>query len=176
MDTIFTIGHSNHPAEHFLALLRAHAITAVADVRSKPYTKYAKHFCREPLSRYLEANGVRYVFLGDLVGGKPDAPELLGADGKPDYGRIAASEAFALGIDRLVKGLDKHIIALMCGEEDPSNCHRHHLIAPALAARGIAVRHIRGDGRVEDDAALRRAPEEDAALRRAAERPSLLDV
>lgn len=152
---IFTIGHSNHPAEHFLALLHQQGVTAVADVRSKPYTKYAKHFCREPLSRYLEANGMRYVFLGDHIGGKPDAPELLGADGRPDYARIAASQAFTQGLDRLAKGLTNHVIALMCGEEDPSNCHRHHLIAPALTARGIAVRHIRGDGRVEDDAAVR---------------------
>lgn len=154
MCVLFTIGHSNHPAELFLGLLRAHGVTAVADVRSKPYTKYAKHFCREPLSRFLEANAIRYVFLGDHIGGKPDAPELLGVDGKPDYTLIAASPAFAVGIDRLLNGLENHVIALMCGEEDPSSCHRHHLIVPALATRGVAVRHIRGDGSTLDAVAL----------------------
>jgi uncharacterized protein (DUF488 family) len=152
---ILTIGHSNHPFEYFLGLLRRHAITAVADVRSRPYTKYAKHFCREPLERLLRAQPIPYVFLGDLIGGKPGDPSLLGPDGKPDYALIAATPDFALGIDRLVTGASTHAIALMCGEEDPSTCHRHHLIAPALTARGLAVRHIRGDGRIEDDAALR---------------------
>jgi uncharacterized protein (DUF488 family) len=165
MSALFTIGHSNHPAEHFLDLLRRHGITAVADVRSKPYTRYAKHFCREPLCRYLEGNGVRYVFLGDLVGGMPDDPELLGPGGKPDYARIAASPAFAAGIERLVNGADKHLIALMCGEEDPGKCHRHHLIAQALRARGIAVRHIRGDGQVQEDGALQRGRGLDVGLR-----------
>ena len=152
---VFTIGHSNHPAEHFLDLLRRHGITAVADVRSKPYTKYAKHFCREQIERFLRAEGIHYVFLGDLIGGKPDDPDLLGPDGKPDYARIAASPSFAQGIERLAKGASTQVIALMCGEEDPGSCHRHHLIAPALQARGIQVRHIRGDGRVEADADLR---------------------
>lgn len=152
---VFTIGHSNHPFEHFLGLLRLHAITAVADVRSRPYTKYAKHFCREPLERLLRAQSIPYVFLGDLIGGKPDDPSLLGPDGRPDYSLIAATPAFALGIERLITGASTHVIALMCGEEDPSACHRHHLIAPALTARGLTVRHIRGDGRIEDDAALR---------------------
>ncbi|MFP5223808.1 MAG: DUF488 family protein [Acidobacteriota bacterium] len=156
-NTILTIGHSNHPFEHFLDLLRRHAVTAVADVRSRPYTKYAKHFCREPLERLLRAQSIPYVFLGDLIGGKPDDPSLLGPDGKPDYALIAATPGFALGIERLVTGAATHAIALMCGEEDPSTCHRHHLIAPALTARGVAVRHIRGDGRIEDDDALRRA-------------------
>lgn len=155
MSLVFTLGHSNHPAEHFLELLRANGVTAVADVRSKPYTKYAKHFCREPIERLLRAEGIQYVFLGDQLGGKPDDPELLGADGKPDYACIAATEAFAQGIERLVKGASTHVIALMCGEENPASCHRHHLIAPALHAQGIEVRHIRGDGRVEEDSALR---------------------
>ena len=153
---VFTIGHSNHPAERFLELLRLHGITAVADVRSKPYTKYAKHFCREPLERLLREEGIHYVFMGDQIGGKPDDPDLLGPDGKPDYARIAATQEFAHGIDRLVKGAATQTIALMCGEEDPSTCHRHHLIAPGLAAGGVQVRHIRADGSVVEDEELKK--------------------
>lgn len=152
---IFTIGHSNHPAEHFLELLRAHGITAVADVRSKPYTKYAKHFCREQVERLLRGEGLHYVFMGDQVGGKPDDPDLLGPDGTPDYARIGASPGFAAGIERLVKGASTQTIALMCGEENPANCHRHHLITPALAARGVQVRHILGDSSVVEDEELK---------------------
>ncbi|WP_243359817.1 DUF488 family protein [Fundidesulfovibrio terrae] len=172
---VYTIGHSNHPAERFLDLLREHAITAVADVRSKPYTKYAKHFCREPIERLLRASGIAYVFLGDLIGGKPDDPDLLGPDGKPDYARIAASEAFARGIDRLVAGAATHTIALMCGEEDPSRCHRRHLIAPRLTARGVTVLHIRGDGRVQDEAALAEAEAGTRGTPAEPSRPTLFD-
>lgn len=161
--TVFTLGHSNHSPEHFLALLGQHGVTAVADVRSRPYTRYAKHFCREPLERLLRAEGVAYVFLGDLVGGKPDDPDLLGPDGQADYGRIAATQAFARGIGRIVSGAAVHVIALVCGEEDPSRCHRRHLNAPALAARGLDVRHIRGDSRVEREDDLRRAAQACAA-------------
>jgi uncharacterized protein (DUF488 family) len=154
MPKVFTIGHSNHPTEHFLDLLRTHGVTAVADVRSKPYTKYAKHFCREQVERLLRGADIHYVFMGDQIGGKPDDPDLLGPDGKPDYARIAASPGFAAGIDRLVKGASTQTIALMCGEEDPSTCHRSHLIVPALAARGVQVRHIRGDASLVDAAEL----------------------
>jgi len=172
---IYTIGHSNHPAERFLELLRAHGVTAVADVRSKPYTRYAKHFCREPVERLLRAEGIAYVFLGDLIGGKPDDPDLLGPDGKPDYVRIAASPEFATGIERVATGASSHAIALMCGEEDPTHCHRRHLIAPALAARGIAVQHIRGDGRVQDEAGLAQAEARQDAGPAEPARPSLFD-
>lgn len=168
--SVFTIGHSNHPAERFLELLRLHAITAVADVRSKPYTKYARHFCREPLERLLRGAGIAYVFLGGQIGGKPDDPDLLGPDGKPDYARIAASPEFAIGIERLVKGSAAYVIALVCGEEDPSGCHRHHLIAPALLARGVAVRHIRGDGVLMTDEQLQSLQ----VMAQAPSRPSLL--
>lgn len=156
MPLVLTIGHSNHQSEHFLELLRAHGVTAVADVRSKPYTKYAKHFCREQVERHLRGEGIHYVFMGDQIGGKPDDSDLLGPDGKPDYARIAASPGFALGIDRLVKGAITQTIALMCGEEDPATCHRHHLIAPALAAQGVLVRHIRSDGGIVDASDLSR--------------------
>jgi uncharacterized protein (DUF488 family) len=171
---IYTLGHSNHPAERFLELLRAHGVTAVADVRSKPYTKYAKHFCREPLERLLRGEGIAYVFLGGQIGGKPDDPELLGPDGKPDYARIAATQDFATGIDRLVAGAATHTIALVCGEEDPTHCHRRHLIAPALATRRVTVLHIRGDGSVQDEAALAEA-EEGGKAADDSSRPSLFD-
>ncbi|GFK94814.1 hypothetical protein NNJEOMEG_02662 [Fundidesulfovibrio magnetotacticus] len=160
--TVQTIGLSNHSPERFLELLRLHGIDAVADVRSRPYARYAKHFRKEPLERLLRGAGVAYVFLGHLVGGKPDDPALLGQDGLPDYERIAASPGFAEGIARIVQGARRYTVALACAEEDPSRCHRSLLIAPALAARGVRVLHIRGHGGLEPDAP--RAPEPRASL------------
>ena len=61
---VFTIGHSTHSAEAFLALLRQHQVEAVADVRSSPFSRFNPQFNRVPLEQFLKANGIRYVFLG----------------------------------------------------------------------------------------------------------------
>jgi hypothetical protein len=68
---LFTIGHSNHPFEHFLALLRRHGVEVVADVRSRPYSRFVPHFGKERLARILADEGLGYVFLGQELGGKP---------------------------------------------------------------------------------------------------------
>ena len=61
---ILTLGHSNHPLERFLGLLAEHGVTAVADVRSAPYSRFCPHFNRRALSSALEARGIQYLFLG----------------------------------------------------------------------------------------------------------------
>ena len=71
---IFTVGHSTHAAEAFVALLRTHGVTAVADLRSAPYSRFNPQFNRETLARALEAQRIRYVFLGRELGARPDDP------------------------------------------------------------------------------------------------------
>ena len=71
---LFTIGHSNHPIAHFLALLQQHAIAALADVRSVPYSRRHPQFSRAPLAQSLAAAGIDYLFLGDELGARLDAP------------------------------------------------------------------------------------------------------
>ena len=152
---ISTVGHSNHELGRFLDLLRGADIGVVADVRSKPYCRYAKHFNKDAIERALKENGFAYVFLGGLLGGKPDGPDYAGLSGRDLYDRIAGSEGFARGLSRLLKGLGLgYRIVLMCGEEDPERCHRRHLLARALRDRGIRVVHIRGDGSLVADDAL----------------------
>ena len=68
---IYSIGHSNHSLEVFLGLLRRHAIGAVADVRSQPYSRYSPQFSRKAIAAALEREGIRYVFLGQELGGRP---------------------------------------------------------------------------------------------------------
>lgn len=143
--TIFTIGHSNHALDHFLALLGKAGITVLADVRSKPASRFCPHFNRENLKAALAAHGLSYVYLGDAMGGKPSDPALY-SNGNPDYQKIAASAAFKEGLARLAAGAKTHRIALMCAERDPRQCHRTHLIAPALVAEGVAITHILSDG------------------------------
>ncbi len=152
---IYTLGHSNYEMSRLLDLLRGAGIDVVADVRSKPYCRYAKHFNKDAVERALKENGFSYVFLGGLLGGRPDGPEYEGLSGRELYDRIAGSEGFALGLARLLKGLGMgYRIVLMCGEEDPERCHRRHLIARELRGQGIRVIHIRGDGSLVADEAL----------------------
>lgn len=148
VNPIFTIGHSNHPIEWFIELLRENGITAVADVRSKPYCRYARWFDGNQLERSLRTEGIRYVFMGEELGARPRDPACY-ENGRVRYDRIARTESFRRGIDRLVHGARTHRIACMCVEEDPLDCHRTLVVARELDARGIEVHHIRGNGKIE---------------------------
>jgi uncharacterized protein (DUF488 family) len=148
MGRILTIGHSNHPLEKFVALLRGAGVTAVADVRSQPVSRFAPQFNKERLKPALAEAGIAYVFLGRELGGRPKDPALMRA-GKPDYAAMAKTAEFAAGLERIEAGAGDHAIALMCAERDPVACHRFRLVARALAARGAALAHILPDGAIE---------------------------
>ena len=146
---IFTIGHSNHSLEDFLALLSKHHVTAVADVRSAPWSRFNPHFSRNALSAALKARGIRYVYLGRELGGRPDDPALYDEGGHVRYERVARTSDFRAGIARVGGGATEHRIALMCAEKEPLDCHRTHLVARALDAEGVEVVHILADGGIE---------------------------
>jgi uncharacterized protein (DUF488 family) len=152
---LYTVGHSNHPAEHFVTLLRDNGVEVLADVRSSPFSKYSPHFNRDSLRQALRDAGVNYVFLGDELGGRPAGDEFYDVDGHVLYNVVAEAPFFRRGIDRMTVGIRGHRVAMMCSEEDPAVCHRHLLIGRVLATRGVTLRHIRGDGRVQDDAEVR---------------------
>ena len=76
---VWTVGHSNHTADRLLELLQGHGITAVADVRTGPYSAYSSQFNREQLQRLLESTGIGYVFLGTELGGRPADPAMYDA-------------------------------------------------------------------------------------------------
>jgi uncharacterized protein (DUF488 family) len=145
---IFTIGHSNHSLPHFCGLLGANGITALADVRSMPHSRWVPHFNKAALAAALPDAGIAYVYLGQELGGHPKDPALL-KTGKPDYAALARSAMFRAGIDRVLEGAKAYRIALMCAERDPIDCHRFLLIARHLAARNIPVSHILANGELE---------------------------
>ena len=152
--TAYTVGHSNHSLEAFLDLLKRHEIEVVVDVRSSPYCRYATHFNKETLQEELRARRFRYLFLGDVIGGRPDGDAFYDADGRVLYDRLAESDRFKRGIERLRDGIETYRVALMCGEEDPAGCHRRLLIGRVLDGEGIGVLHIRGDGRLQSEEEL----------------------
>jgi uncharacterized protein (DUF488 family) len=145
MSAVFTIGHSNHPPERFLALLAGAGIEMVADVRSAPVSRHVPHFNKGTLAQALQGAGISYMFLGRELGGRPTDPALF-TDGSADFERMAAAPAFRTGLKRLETEALWLRIALMCSEKEPLDCHRCLLIGRALDAHGVEVRHILADG------------------------------
>jgi uncharacterized protein (DUF488 family) len=149
---IFTIGHSTHPAKKLIQLLRLHEISAVADVRSQPYSRVNPQFNRESLQAELKVAGISYVFMGRELGARTDDRSCY-INGKVQYDLVARTPCFQEGVDRVSHGSANHRIALMCAEKDPLTCHRTILVCKHLVERGHDVQHILESGRLESHGA-----------------------
>lgn len=149
---IYTIGHSIHTTDEFIHLLKVHAITAVGDVRSSPYSSFNPQFNRENLQKDLKGSRIAYVYLGDCLGPRIDDPGCY-KNGKAEYDLIAKTDLFQQGITRLIKGMAEHTIALMCSEKDPVSCHRMILVCRHLKDHDLQVLHILEDGGLETNEA-----------------------
>ena len=157
---IYTVGHSNMEASDLIGLLRRNQIEVLVDVRSAPYSQYTPRFNREALSGTLKGAGIDYAFAGEYLGARPKDPTCYKNGELPppkadylklvDYQEVATRPWFRRGIERLLEIASERRTAIMCSEEDPADCHRHHLIAQDLLDRGVQVWHIRRDGNLED--------------------------
>jgi uncharacterized protein (DUF488 family) len=147
--TLFTIGHSNHELGKFLQFLKGNKIEVLVDIRSNPYSRFASQFNKDNLTKAFQANGIRYLFLGKELGGRPKDRRFYDLEGHVLYLRLSESPLFLEGIERLIHGMSPCHVALMCSEENPVKCHRYHLVSSVLEGRGITVFHIRGDGKVQ---------------------------
>lgn len=149
MKELFSIGHSVHTVEAFVALLRRHDVNALCDVRSSPYSRHAPQFNRESIKEDVLKHGITYIYLGAELG--PRSSDLsCYENGKVQYSRLAEKEVFQQGLARLRKGMENYCIALMCAEKDPLTCHRTILICRHLRGENIRIRHILEDGSLED--------------------------
>lgn len=143
---LFTVGYGARSLEDFLALLRANQIEFLIDVRSAPYSKFKPDFSKDLLEHHLQRAGIRYVFMGDTLGGQPKEPACY-TDGKVDYDKVRRQPFFQTGLSRLQKAVAQgRRVVLMCSEGRPEECHRSKLIGEALAAAGLPVCHLDEDG------------------------------
>lgn len=155
---LYTIGHGNHNFNQFIQLLEDNGIMVLVDVRTAPYSRYNPQFNKEELERVLPNYWMEYVYAGKYLGGRPSDPGLYKSRFLPDddvdylhevdYKEIMKREWFIKAIERLVEMADEQTSVIMCSEEDPASCHRHHLIAKYLIVKHpeVDVYHIRGDG------------------------------
>jgi len=148
---IYTVGHSNHSIEQFTGLLRRHQVTAVADVRSAPYSRYNPQFNREALRNSLAQYGIGYAFWGEELGAR-SKDRSCHEGGRVSYARLAATELFRLGLNRLKTAMIEQSIAIMCAERDPLECHRTILVSRYLSADNIHIEHILCSGELEPQA------------------------
>jgi uncharacterized protein (DUF488 family) len=152
---LFSIGHSNIPAERFVALLQSAGVDMVADVRSTPHSRFCPWFSQKPLAAALSATGIGYTAMGDTLGGRPRNDRLY-RDDVADYEAMAIEPDYVAGLDRLLEIAARSRLCLMCAEREPLDCHRCLLVGRSLAERGVAVGHILHDGSVEAHAETER--------------------
>jgi uncharacterized protein (DUF488 family) len=148
---LLTVGHSNHPLERFLALLKTTRVSFVADVRSRPFSRRFPWFSHTRLSAHLGREGIAYLAFGDTLGGRP-ADSSLFRESIVDYEAVARSDAFRSGLDAVLGHSRGQRLCLMCAEREPLECHRCLLVARALAERGCTIGHILADGAIEPHA------------------------
>jgi uncharacterized protein (DUF488 family) len=140
---IYTVGHSTHPLDYFLTLLREYNVNCLVDVRSIAASTYNPQYNKEPFSNYLKSCGIIYMHFPAEFGARHSDPDLLDEKGKVDFEKVRRSWSFKNGIERLWLGIDKgYTIALMCSESDPLDCHRFSMITVALKQNGFEVLHI----------------------------------
>src|ERR1700719_4588201 len=149
---IFTIGHSTHPIEEFLALVSQHEIIALADVRSYPSSKRWPHFNQEELQRAVERTGIEYRCLKSLGGRRKskDAASPHTAWQIPAfraYADYADGDDFRAGLDDLVTLAAQRRTAYMCSEGLWWRCHRR-IISDNLVIRDWTVEHIMPTGKL----------------------------
>jgi uncharacterized protein (DUF488 family) len=151
---VWTLGHSKHPLDQFLDLLRQHEAEVLVDVRSHPVSRFSPQFSRKPLEAAVSGAAIRYMFLGDALGGRPQDPACYDEAGHVDYERIERQDFYQRGIARLRDGIGRFRVCLLCAEENPAHCHRRLLITRTLVRDGVEVHHIRGTGAIETEPQL----------------------
>lgn len=149
---IYTIGYGNRSIDECIELLRRYDILYLVDIRSQPYSRFRPDFSKAALESRLKQEGLRYIFLGDKLGGRP-TDETCYVNGKVDYALVREKPLYLEGIARLCTARAKGArIALMCSEQKPEECHRSKLIGYTLRERGIEVAHIDESGKLKSQA------------------------
>ena len=139
---VFTIGYGSRTLDDFVRVLQNYDIEFVLDVRSAPYSRFKPEFSKDALETHLRENAIRYIYLGDQLGGQPKDRDCY-EDDKVVYARVKEKAFFRAGLERVRAAFRRQRrVVLMCSEGKPEMCHRSKLIAASLIELGIPVAHI----------------------------------
>lgn len=153
--TIYTVGHSTHQIDFFLELIKEYNVNCIIDVRSVAASSYNPQYNQEPFKNFLKIKGINYLHFNEEFGARQTDPDLLDDENKVDFEKVRKSWVFKNGIDRLWQGIEKgFVIALMCSESEPFDCHRFSMISVALVKDGFEVKHILKDKTLKTNAEL----------------------
>lgn len=157
-NALYSIGHGNRNQESFLDLLKQYKIEYLIDVRSSPYSKFNPHFNQTELNFFLKKHGIKYVFMGDTLGGRPDKGKhkiCYFENGLVDYEMIKTQEFFKFGLNRLQTAFESGVcVSIMCSEANPCDCHRSKLIGRELQILEIPLKHIDEKGKLKEQDAV----------------------
>ena len=142
---VLTIGHSTHPIDEFVEILRAHQVGLLVDVRTVPKSRHNPQFNSDALAESLSGAGIGYermAALGGLRHPRPDSPNGgWRNDSFRGYADYMQTQPFAEALEVLLDRAAERRTAIMCAEAVPWRCHRS-IIADALVVRSIPVLHI----------------------------------
>lgn len=145
MITIHTIGHSTHPIDEFIGMLKAHGVKQLIDIRTIPRSRHNPQFEQAALEKSLPDADISYIYMKDLGGlrSKTKDSQNMGWRNASfrNYADYMQTSEFSAAVDELIKLAEKAPTAIMCAEAVPWRCHRS-LVGDALLVRGIKVLDI----------------------------------
>jgi uncharacterized protein (DUF488 family) len=147
---LYTVGYGNRGFDGFIELAKSFSITHLVDVRSVPQSSYWEDFRRQNLEVLVPKTGLKYVYMGDTLGGVQNSPVLCKDPDQVDIRPLFDDPNLEVGIKALLKAASnqERQIALMCGCKRPHGCHRSRLLGRALLNRGIDLQHIDADNSI----------------------------
>lgn len=149
---LYTIGYGNRNVRAFIQLLQKYEIDILVDVRTNPFSRYNPDFTAKKLELHLINNHIRYLFLGNELGGKPSELDCY-TDNQVDYQKIQIKAFFKAGIDVLVNLTKEGLkTVIMCAEQSPVHCHRKSLIGDYMkSSHDFNIIHIDKDGSIYNE-------------------------
>jgi len=144
--SVLTVGYGKRSIEELISLLKQENVEFLVDLRSKPVSRFNSAFSKEVLADSIGKAGIRYVFMGDSLGGRPPDPTCY-EDGHVVYDLVRPKEFYRAGIKRLLDAASKgYRVCLLCSESKPEECHRSKLVGVSLVSSGIEVVHVGARG------------------------------
>ena len=150
---VYTIGHSTHPIEEFIAMLQSFSIALVADIRNYPGSRRYPQFNKDALEQSLKEKGIDYIHMKDLGGRRKPKPDSINTNWRHEafrgYADYMQTDEFKNAMEELQAVASKQTTAYMCSEAVWWSCHRA-LVSDYLKIRGWTVMHIMGVGKEQE--------------------------